>query len=55
MRNLVTTEKITLHGVVDASEGWFAPSGEEDVGKLRLVDCRPFHSGIVLTRYSANR
>ena len=26
MRNLVTTEKITLDGVVDASEGWFAPS-----------------------------
>ena len=98
MRNLVITENITLDGVIDASEGWFAPSGEEDVdqsdlnealreqaaaadavllgrvtfeemrggrgarlfeagtnvGKLRLVDCRPFHSGIVLTRYSAN-
>ena len=24
------------------------------VGKLRLVDCRPFRSGVVLTRYSAN-
>ena len=27
MRNLVITENITLDGVVDASEGWFAPSG----------------------------
>ena len=25
-----------------------------DVGKLRLVECRPFRSGVVLTRYSAN-
>jgi dihydrofolate reductase len=24
------------------------------VGKLRLVECRPFRSGVVLTRYSAN-
>ena len=27
MRNLVITENITLDGVIDASEGWFAPSG----------------------------
>ena len=25
-----------------------------DVGKLRLVECRPFRSGVVLTRYTAN-
>ena len=104
MRKLVVTENITLDGVIDASNGWFAPSGEEDVdqsdlnralreqaaaadavlmgrvtfeemlgywplqtndktgvfetwanvGRPGLVDCRPFHSGIVLTRYSAN-
>jgi hypothetical protein len=28
MRNLVITENITLEGVVDASEGWFAPVEE---------------------------
>jgi dihydrofolate reductase len=25
-----------------------------DVGKLKLVECRPFRSGVVLMRYSAN-
>jgi dihydrofolate reductase len=25
-----------------------------DVGRLRLLECRPFHSGVVLTRYTAN-
>jgi dihydrofolate reductase len=29
MRNLVVTENITLDGVIDASEGWFAPSGDD--------------------------
>ena len=46
MRNLVITENITLDGVVDASEGWFAPF-EEMRGLLAVAD-------IVLTRYSAN-
>jgi dihydrofolate reductase len=36
MRNLVITENITLDGVIDASEGWFAPSGEEDVDQSDL-------------------
>ncbi len=27
---LVVTENITLDGVIDASEGWFAPEGDED-------------------------
>jgi hypothetical protein len=27
MRELVVTENITLDGVIDASEGWFAPAG----------------------------
>ena len=31
MRKLVVTENITLDGVIDASEGWFAPAGEEEV------------------------
>jgi dihydrofolate reductase len=36
MRNLVITENITLDGVIDASEGWFAPAGEEDVDQSDL-------------------
>jgi dihydrofolate reductase len=36
MRNLVITENITLDGVIDASEGWFAPSGEENVDQSDL-------------------
>jgi dihydrofolate reductase len=31
MRKLVVTENITLDGVIDASEDWFAPSGDEEV------------------------
>jgi dihydrofolate reductase len=31
MRKLVVTENITLDGVIDASEGWFAPAGDEEV------------------------
>ena len=110
MRKLAVTENITHDGVIDASERWFVPSGEEDVdqsdlnealreqaaaadavllgrvtfeemrgfwplqtndkasrgrgarlfedatnvGKLRIVDCRPFRSGIVLRRYRTN-
>ena len=33
MRKLVVTENITLDGVIDASEGWFAPAGDEDVDR----------------------
>ena len=29
--SLTVTQNITLDGVIDASEGWFAPAGEEDV------------------------
>jgi dihydrofolate reductase len=32
MRDLVVTENITLDGVVDASEGWFAPSDADADG-----------------------
>ena len=34
MRDLIVTENITLDGVIDASEGWFAPVGEEDRGDV---------------------
>ena len=29
MRDLIVTENITLDGVIDAAEGWFAPSRDE--------------------------
>ena len=29
MRRLIVTENITLDGVIDATEGWFAPAGNE--------------------------
>jgi len=33
VRKLVVTENITLDGVIDASEGWFAPAGDEEVDR----------------------
>jgi dihydrofolate reductase len=36
MRTLVVTENITLDGVIDATEGWFAPAGEADVDQTDL-------------------
>ncbi len=36
MRKLVVTENITLDGVIDASEGWFAPAGDEEVDQSDL-------------------
>jgi dihydrofolate reductase len=33
MRKLVVTENVTLDGVIDASEGWFAPAGNEEVDR----------------------
>ena len=36
MRRLVVTENITLDGVIDASEGWFAPAGAEEVDQSDL-------------------
>jgi dihydrofolate reductase len=29
MRNLIVTENITLDGVIEATEGWFAPAGDD--------------------------
>ena len=43
MRNLVITENITLDGVIDASEGWFAPSGEGRM-LISLTSMRHFAS-----------
>ena len=36
MRKLVVTENITLDGVIDASEGWFAPAGDGEVDQSDL-------------------
>jgi dihydrofolate reductase len=37
MRKLVVTENITLDGVIDASEGWFSPAGEEQVDQSDII------------------
>jgi dihydrofolate reductase len=37
VRDLIITENITLDGVIDATEGWFAPSGEEDVDESDII------------------
>jgi dihydrofolate reductase len=37
MRDLIITENITLDGVIDAAEGWFAPAGEEDVDQSDVI------------------
>jgi dihydrofolate reductase len=37
MRKLVITENITVDGVIDASEGWFAPSGDEEVDQSDII------------------
>ena len=39
MRTLVVTENITLDGVIDATEGWFAPAGEADIDQTDLNEC----------------
>jgi dihydrofolate reductase len=33
VRDLIVTENITLDGVIDASAGWFAPAGTDDVDR----------------------
>src|SRR4028119_127553 len=38
MRELVVTENITVDGVIDASEGWFAPAGGEGVDSSDIED-----------------
>jgi hypothetical protein len=36
MRKLAVAENITVDGVINASEGWFIPSSEEDVDQPDL-------------------
>lgn len=36
MRDLVVTENITLDGVIDASEGWFAVADDPEVDQSDL-------------------
>jgi hypothetical protein len=45
MRDLIITENITLDGVIDAAEGWFAPAGDEEVDQSDLI------AAIVLLRH----
>jgi dihydrofolate reductase len=37
MRKLVVTENVTLDGVIDASEGWFSPAGDEEVDQSDII------------------
>ena len=37
MRDRIITENITLDGVIDAAEGWFAPAGDEDLDESDLI------------------
>lgn len=38
MRDLIVTENITLDGVIDATEGWFNPSGDADVDDSDIAE-----------------
>jgi dihydrofolate reductase len=38
MRELIVTQNITLDGVIDATEGWFDPSGEEGVDQSDVIE-----------------
>ena len=38
MRDLVVTENITLDGVIDAAEGWFAPGGDGEDDQSDVLD-----------------
>jgi dihydrofolate reductase len=37
VRDLIVTENITLDGVIEATEGWFAPAGDDDVDQSDLI------------------
>ena len=37
MRELIITQNITLDGVIDATEGWFDPAGEERVDQSDVI------------------
>jgi dihydrofolate reductase len=38
MRKLVVTENVTLDGVIDASEGWFSPAGDEEIDRSDITE-----------------
>lgn len=38
MRELIVTENITIDGVIDAAEGWFAPGGDDDADQSDVLD-----------------
>jgi hypothetical protein len=37
VRDLIVTENITLDGVIEATEGWFAPAGDDQVDRSDLI------------------
>jgi dihydrofolate reductase len=37
MRDLIVTENITLDGVIDATDGWFNPAGDDDVDQSDVI------------------
>ena len=37
MRKLVVTENTTLDGVIEATEGWFSPDGDEDTSDIEAT------------------
>ena len=38
MRDLIVTENITLDGVIDAADGWFAPAGDDNVDESDVIE-----------------
>ncbi len=38
MRELIVTENITIDGVIDAAEGWFAPGDDGDTDQSDVLD-----------------
>ena len=38
VRDLIITENVTLDGVIDATEGWFAPAGDENIDQSDIIE-----------------
>lgn len=38
MRDLIITQNVTLDGVIDATGGWFAPSGHDDADETDMIE-----------------
>jgi dihydrofolate reductase len=45
VRKLVVTQNITLDGVIDLAEGWFNPSGDEEVDQSDVMEALREESG----------